>query len=140
MNGIDDFPDRYAAACQAKDADGLLALYDDGVRLFDLWGAWSYEGAAVWRQSVVEWFSSLGDQRMEVGFAEVQTTVTDELATLHAIVTYRDVDSRGEEGGSAQNRLTWVLKPAEGGWKIIHEHTSAPVDFETSKVILKREL
>lgn len=138
MNGIDDLPQRYAAAVGAKDVEALMALYDDGVRLFDLWGVWSHEGAAVWRQSVVEWFSSLGDQSLEVDFTEVQTTVTEELATLHATVTYRELNSTGDEADSAQNRLTWVLKPADGDWKIIHEHTSAPVDFETSKVMLKR--
>ena len=37
-----------------------------------------------------------------------------------------------------QNRLTWVLKQKDGAWKIVHEHTSAPVDFETAKVILQR--
>jgi ketosteroid isomerase-like protein len=36
------------------------------------------------------------------------------------------------------NRLTWALKQENGAWKIVHEHTSAPVDFKTSKVILQR--
>jgi ketosteroid isomerase-like protein len=37
------------------------------------------------------------------------------------------------------NRLTWGLeKSVEGGWKVVHEHSSAPVDFETGRVQLER--
>ena len=37
------------------------------------------------------------------------------------------------------NRLTWTLRRADdGSWKIVHEHTSASADFETSKVMLQR--
>jgi ketosteroid isomerase-like protein len=36
------------------------------------------------------------------------------------------------------NRLTWALKQEDGGWKIVHEHTSEPADFEPSKVKLQR--
>ncbi|GAB3536220.1 nuclear transport factor 2 family protein [Arthrobacter tecti] len=138
MNEVETFPQRYAAAVRAKDVGGLLSLYDDGVRLFDLWVVWSHEGASAWRTSVEEWFGSLGEQSVGVDFADVQTTVTDTLATLHAIITYREVSSTGEELGSMQNRLTWVLQKFDDGWRIVHEHTSAPVDFETSKVILQR--
>ena len=36
------------------------------------------------------------------------------------------------------NRLTWILrKEPDGAWKIVHEHTSAPVGDE-GKVQLRR--
>jgi hypothetical protein len=35
----------YAAAVRAKDADGFIALYASDVRVFDMWGRWSYVGA-----------------------------------------------------------------------------------------------
>jgi ketosteroid isomerase-like protein len=37
-----------------------------------------------------------------------------------------------------ENRLTWALERRGGEWKIVHEHTSAPADFETAKVRLRR--
>ena len=37
-----------------------------------------------------------------------------------------------------QNRLTWALVRRGYAWKIVHEHTSAPVDHATGKVVLKR--
>jgi ketosteroid isomerase-like protein len=37
------------------------------------------------------------------------------------------------------NRLTWALhKSADGTWKVVHEHTSSPVEMATGKVDLKR--
>jgi ketosteroid isomerase-like protein len=36
------------------------------------------------------------------------------------------------------NRLSWGLRKTGGSWKVVHEHTSAPVEMETGKVDLKR--
>jgi ketosteroid isomerase-like protein len=36
------------------------------------------------------------------------------------------------------NRLTWVLEKEGPMWKIVHEHTSAPVDSHTMKALLSR--
>jgi ketosteroid isomerase-like protein len=36
------------------------------------------------------------------------------------------------------NRLTWVLRKDGGGaWKIVHEHTSAPIDLETLQALTR---
>lgn len=59
--------DAYAAAVLAKDADALVGLYANDVRVFDLWGQWAYDGATAWRRPVEEWFGSLGDERIVVG-------------------------------------------------------------------------
>jgi hypothetical protein len=36
------------------------------------------------------------------------------------------------------NRLTGALTPHGSTWKIVHEHSSAPVDPETLQVLLQR--
>ena len=38
-----------------------------------------------------------------------------------------------------QNRISWVLEMSGHVLRVIHEHTSAPIGFEDSKAILKRE-
>ena len=48
------------------------------------------------------------------------------------------LSAEGRELRAMHNRLTWALKQENGAWKIVHEHISAPVDFKTSKVILRR--
>jgi ketosteroid isomerase-like protein len=42
--------DSYKAAVKAKDVDAFVALYDQDVRVFDLWGVWSYQGVEAWRE------------------------------------------------------------------------------------------
>jgi ketosteroid isomerase-like protein len=39
---------------------------------------------------------------------------------------------------SLDNRLTATLRQKSDGWKIIHQHTSLPIDLETAKGIFKR--
>ena len=128
----------YAAAVFAQDADAFAALYERDVRVFNLWAKWSDDGVAAWRAMAVDWFGSLGTERVVVGWDDVRTTMTSELAVLQAFFSYQAVSAEGVELRKMSNRLTWVLQPANGAWKIVHEHTSAPVDAATMKVILRR--
>ena len=61
-----DLFEQYASAVLQKDAEALLSLYDDDVRVFDLWSEWSYEGKAAWRVAIGQWFGSIGEEN--VGF------------------------------------------------------------------------
>ena len=130
--------DAYAAAVLAKDADAFAALYAPDVRVFNLWTKWSDDGVEAWRAMAVDWFGSLGPERVVVDWDDVRTNVTDELAVLQAYLSYQAVSAESVELRRMSNRLTWVLKPTNGAWRIIHEHTSAPVDAGTMKAILKR--
>ena len=129
----------YKAAVLGKDVDAFMRLYDQKVRVFDMWGMWSYEGAAAWRKMIETWFGSLGSELVKVSMDDVQATAGRELAMVSAIVTYAGVSAEGEELRAMQNRLSWVLKPEGGAWKIVHEHTSAPVGFDDAKAMLRRE-
>jgi len=108
------------------------------VQVFDMWGAWSYNGIAAWREMVANWFGSLGTERVIVDFSNPKATVAQDLAVVHAFVTYKAVTADGVELRSLDNRLTAILTPRGDGWKIVHEHTSSPIDFETAKVIFNR--
>jgi ketosteroid isomerase-like protein len=87
---------------------------------------------------VTDWFGTLGTERVAVGWDDRRTIVTQEVAVAHAFVTYQGLSAEGTQLRAMHNRLTWALKQKGGAWKIVHEHTSAPVDFKTSKVILQR--
>ena len=129
----------YKSAVYAKDVDALMYLYDQGVRVFDAWGVWSYEGSDAWRRSVEGWLASLGSERVRVSFEDVKATMAREFAFVSAIVTYAGVSAGGEPLRAMQNRLSWVLRPSGHALRIVHEHTSAPVGFEDMKAILQRE-
>jgi uncharacterized protein (TIGR02246 family) len=139
MGPVEQVLERYAAAVRAKDVDAFVALYADDVRVFDLWGRWSYEGAAAWRQMAEGWFDSLGSERVDVEFQGVQALVSGDIAVAHAFVTFQGISADGAALRAMNNRLTWALrKTAHGGWRIVHEHSSAPVDPDTAKVQLQR--
>lgn len=128
----------YVRAVHAKDVAGFLGLYHPSARVFDTWGAWSYEGQAARRQVIEEWFSSLGEERVAVTFDRVQAGVSGEMAHLTARVIYAATAADGTELRSMQNRLTWVPRSENGVWKIIHEHTSVPLGPDL-KGIMARE-
>jgi len=128
----------YKSAIYKKEVEALMHLYDPGVRVFDTWGVWSYEGAAAWQRAVEGWFTSLGNERVKVSFDDVRTSAGRDFAIVSAIVTYAAVSAQGEPLRALQNRLSWGLKTSGHVPRIIHEHTSAPVGFEDMKAILQR--
>lgn len=128
----------YAAAVHAKDVEAFMRLYDPAVRVFDAWGVWSHDGAAAWRIAVEGWLMSLGTERVRVTFDDVGTIAGRDVAVVSAIVTYAGISAQGEELRTMQNRITWALRTAGHVMRIVHEHTSAPIDFDESKAILQR--
>jgi ketosteroid isomerase-like protein len=87
---------------------------------------------------VEEWFGSLGDdEEVVVTFDDVRAHVGVDVAALSAFAKFAAVSPDGNEIRSLNNRLTWALRKEGDGWKVVHEHTSAPVG-EGGKVQLKR--
>ena len=129
----------YKAAVNAKDVDTFVSLYDEDMVIFDMWGEWSYKGVESWRRIVTDWFGSLGNERLIVELDNAQVITEHNIAVAHAFVIFKGISAEGETLRAMENRFTWVLRNREGVWKILHEHSSAPIDFETSKVILQRQ-
>jgi uncharacterized protein (TIGR02246 family) len=128
----------YRAAVHAKDVEAFVALYDADVQIFDMWGQWSLSGIDAWRGMVQEWFGSLGTETVRVGIEELRIDAGQDVSAAHAFLTFTGVSAEGKELRSMTNRLTMVLKRTSSGWKIAHEHTSAPIDHATLKAILQR--
>jgi uncharacterized protein (TIGR02246 family) len=88
---------------------------------------------------VQDWFSSLGAaEQVVVTFDDIRIQAAGDMAVATAFARFAAVTDKAEELRYLQNRLTWVAQKKDGAWKIIHEHTSAPVDGETMKVRLQR--
>jgi ketosteroid isomerase-like protein len=135
---IHDMLHAYKAAVFAKDVDAYIALYDDNVRIFDMWQDWSCQGGAEWRASTEVWFNSLGNERVLVDTDEVNVHIADTLATLDGFIGFSAQSPEGAILRSLTSRLTWILELRNPGWKIVHQHTSAPIDFKTTKAIFSR--
>lgn len=130
--------DAYKAAAYAKDVEAFLSIYDHDIYVFDMWEKWSYDGIDAWRGMVTGWFGSLGDELVKVEFNELEVTETNEMAVAHMVITFRGLSAEGTELRSMQNRMTCVLKNTKGTWKIIHEHSSSPLEPSTLKAILNK--
>ncbi len=128
----------YEAAVYAKDVAAFMRLYDPKVRVFDAWGVWSYEGTERWQRAVESWFGSLGTERVKVSFHALQSFGDADSAIVSAIVTYAGLSAQGALLRSMQNRLTWGLRTSGHAFRIVHEHTSAPIGFEDMKAILQQ--
>jgi len=86
-----------------------------------------------------DWFSSLNNERVVVTFSDVQVQANDAIGTASAFVRFAAISEQDVELRSMQNRLTWVALKKGGSWKIIHQHTSSPIDPGTMKAILQRQ-
>ena len=136
--GLHALLDTYRAAILAKDLDAFTALYDPHVRVFELWGTWQFDDAAAWRDGIAGWFASLGEERVRVGFDDVRIEADGSLAALACFVSYTAIAPDDRTLRSMTNRLGWTLRRGDAGWRVVHEHTSAPVDVDTGKVKLER--
>ena len=128
----------YAATVLAKDLENFVALYADDVHVFDLWARWTHEGLAAWRAMAQGWFESLGDERAQVDVADVQAQVAADLAAGSATLTYHGLSADGRELRSMDSRITLVARRQGDAWKIVHAHTSIPIDPATAAGIFKR--
>jgi ketosteroid isomerase-like protein len=138
MKEIESLFETYKNAVFQKDAEAYASIFDEEVRIFDMWMDWSSDGLAIWREIAKEWFGSLGSERVVVAFEGIRIQAGAELAAATGFVRFAAISEQGEELRYLENRLTWVVQKKEKGWKITHQHTSGPIDFETMKVILKR--
>lgn len=70
---------------------------------------------------------------------DLRTIDGADLVVVQATVEYASRSDTGKTRQAMHNRLTWALRRgADGRWRIAHEHTSAPADFETGTVRLSR--
>lgn len=129
--------DRYTAAAIALDREALLALYHDDILLYDLMLPWQISGTGAWSAKIDSWFSGVGSDPV-VEASDVAVTTLGEAALLTMTMHYGHTDEDGTSMRMA-NRLTWVAVAAGDDWKILHEHTSVPLDEQTMSPQFQRE-
>ena len=117
----------------------MVAFYADDIREFDMWGNWSRDGIAAVRNAVEAWFGGVAaDETVTVSFADITTQTGPDLAAAQAITTFAATSASGETLRSMDSRLSWVAARKPEGWRIIHQHTSNPINPEGALVIWAR--
>ena len=130
--------EKYKNAVFQKDVGAFTSLFDEQVLIFDMWQQWSYHGLDAWREVVNGWFTPLGRNSDVITYDSLHIHEDTEMAVATAIVRFTAVSEKGEELRFLENRFTWVFRKNGEDWKITHQHSSGPIDFNTMKVILQR--
>ena len=125
--------DRFVAAFKAKDVDAIMKLYapDQTLVVFDVVPPRQYVGGAAYRK---DWQTFLGgfDGPITVELTDLDIAADRNLAYSHSIQHLAGTDKQGKKLDLTV-RVTDVYKKTRGGWRIIHEHVSVPVDLATDK-------
>lgn len=130
--------DAYRAAVLARDVDAFVALYAPELEVFDTWQAATLRGLPAWRDMATAWFASLDHgERVVVDARDVVSAVSGDLASGHAVLTFTAMSPIGERLRWLSNRITLTMRRDATGWKVIHEHTSAPIDHVSGKAVLQ---
>lgn len=127
--------ERYAEAFRLLDVDRIVALYADDVLVFDLLGGFGLRGLPAWRAMLESVARDMHEGVCNI--TDLEVLASDDLAVASAIIYYGNKTEAGVEG--IHNRATFVLRPMEGTWKIIHEHTSVPLDDKMEPIFSAKE-
>ncbi|MFX1679822.1 nuclear transport factor 2 family protein [Mitsuaria sp. CC2] len=125
----------YAAAVFDRDLPRFLDLYADEVQVFDSWNRWEYAGREDWAGMIAAWFEGIQDVRVRVTAKDVKTWHDTQVAGGSATLEFAALDADGQPLRATENRLTVLLRNDGGTWRIVHQHTSVPVDFQSKQVV-----
>ncbi|NLC32339.1 MAG: nuclear transport factor 2 family protein [Clostridiales bacterium] len=129
---------QYATAVYNKDAEGLLSLYDSNVCVYDTWNEWRYDIGG-FRNMVTGWFDSLGGEKVRVEFTQGYTFESQDQTVWVGELKFYGLSEEDEVLRSISNRWTWVIKNSNGMFKIVHEHSSLPINIENFSGIMKKD-
>lgn len=127
--------DTYKMSVYTKDYERLTNIYDHSVQVFDMWGNGYFKNRNEWGSVIKNWLTSLGNERVIVEFSEVTIQQEINMAFVCAFVFYKAVAENDNELRKMKNRLTWGLVKKDGAWRVLHQHTSVPIAFDTTKAI-----
>lgn len=128
------FFDAYANAAWQKDAALMASLYDEDVVIYDLWNPGSYKGLSSWSAVVQEWLGSLGEDRVRVSFSDIVLHTSETVAFCSALVGFEAIGPDDAVLRGMKNRFSAGFVKRAGGWKVIQQHTSLPIDHELKAV------
>uniref|UniRef100_UPI004047C3C8 nuclear transport factor 2 family protein n=2 Tax=Roseivirga sp. TaxID=1964215 RepID=UPI004047C3C8 len=130
-----DFFSIYQQAAWNQDTESMINLYHENVMIYDMWENGYQIGLAAWSVAVKDWLGSLGEEKVRVTFEMIDLQEASDLAFGSALVTYQAIATDNEVLRGMKNRLTVGFRKEKEEWKVIHQHTSAPVDAELVAIL-----
>jgi ketosteroid isomerase-like protein len=123
----------WAKAFEAKDVDGVMAMYAPGSALtaYDIVPPLQFKGADAYRKDYSVFFSQFSGP-LQVETPDMHIDVNGDTAFVYGLERITGKTT----GGAPVDmwlRYTEGLKNIGGRWLVVHEHISVPVDMATGK-------
>lgn len=130
---IRDMVSQYVNAVRAKDVARIASLYSDNVVAFDAILALQFVGKPAY---IEHWHTCMGYAKGETLYEvhQLQVTASEQLAFSHSVNLCGCANEQGNMESSWM-RSTQCWCHTKDGWKIVHEHFSAPFDMENGQVL-----
>lgn len=125
--------DEWVAGCRAGDLERICACYDPAVVSYDAILQVQFKGLADYRAHWETCISHMQDG-MVYEPRELSLVAEGGIAFCHYLARCGATDSEGNER-TGWLRVTQCCTRGAGGWRIVHEHFSAPFDPETMKIL-----
>ncbi len=124
---------QWTKAFEAKDVDGVMAVYAPGAALtaYDIVPPLQYKGAGAYRKDYADFFAQF-DGPLHVEVTDDHLEVGGTLAVDYGL---ERISGKMKNGTPVDFwlRYTSVFKNLGGKWLDIHDHVSVPVDMATGK-------
>ncbi len=128
--------DRWGKAFRAKDLDAVMAVYapGDATVAYDILPPLQRVGRDAYRKNYEEFFAQY-DGPIDYELRDLRIVAGNDVAFLHSVERISGILKNGQKS-EVWIRATSGLLKINGKWLIVHDHISAPVDFETGKAAL----
>lgn len=130
-----DFFTIYKQTAWNKDIESMIALYDNGVLIYDMWATGYQTGLVEWSGVIKDWLSSLGEEKVNVIFEMINVHESGDVGFGSALVSYQAIAPDTTILRSMKNRITIGFHKKNDVWKVIHQHTSAPINDALTAIL-----
>ncbi len=132
---ITDFFFLYKYFVWEKDIENMINLYDHNVLVFDMWNKGHCEGLIEWANIIKQWLDSLKDERVNVTFEMIKIQSGENVSFASSIITYQAISANNKVIRSMKNRITLGFTKTGDLWRVTHQHTSAPIDYNLQAIL-----
>ena len=126
--------ERWVAAARVSDLDTIMSLYTPDIVAFDAIAALQFKGQDAYRKHWETCMSFMPDGEMIMEVHDLNVQVSGDLAFAHYLSVCGCKDDDGNDQTGWMRATVCCLKTASG-WRISHEHYSAPFDPATMKAM-----
>ena len=122
---------------RAQTGQQVAAEFSDDAVMYDPMPP-TFNGRKAIEKHMVEVYSALRNPRAELLSLHIE--VDHDLAFAFSAQRMMTFDDKGQKTGEMIMRVTDCYRKIDGKWKVVHNHSSLPVDMQTGKMLLKADL